>query len=125
MANIDRCPSGPRGALRAPLPAWGETGAGADIPAPRPTGSPPNTSYPLGLDVTIQYRKPRKIEVRRGAELLASRAHAKTAMNGKRVGLYLRVSTGEQTIETQRMGLVAACEGRGWRIVEESGDKWI
>jgi DNA invertase Pin-like site-specific DNA recombinase len=36
-------------------------------------------------------------------------------MNGKRVGLYLRVSTGEQTIETQRMGLVAACEARGWR----------
>jgi hypothetical protein len=33
-------------------------------------------------------------------------------MNGKRVGLYLRVSTGEQTIETQRMGLVAACEAR-------------
>jgi len=36
-------------------------------------------------------------------------------MNGKRVGLYLRVSTGDQTIETQRMGLVAACEARGWR----------
>ena len=37
---------------------------------------------------------------------------AKTAMNGKRVGLYLRVSTGEQSIETQHMGLVAACEAR-------------
>ena len=46
-------------------------------------------------------------------------------MNGKRVGFYLRVSTGEQTIETQRMGLVAACEARGWRIVEEFGDKGI
>src|SRR5215831_9722937 len=46
-------------------------------------------------------------------------------MNGKRVGLYLRVSTGEQTIETQRMGLVAACEARGWRIVEEFEDKGI
>jgi DNA invertase Pin-like site-specific DNA recombinase len=46
-------------------------------------------------------------------------------MNGKRVGLYLRVSTGEQTIETQRMGLVAACEARGWRIVEEFQDKGI
>jgi hypothetical protein len=34
-------------------------------------------------------------------------------MNGKRVGLYLRVSTGDQTIETQRIGLVAACEARG------------
>ena len=46
-------------------------------------------------------------------------------MNGKRVGLYLRVSTGEQTIETQRMGLVAACEARGWRIVAEFEDKGI
>jgi DNA invertase Pin-like site-specific DNA recombinase len=46
-------------------------------------------------------------------------------MNGKRVGLYLRVSTGEQTIETQRMGLVTACEARGWRIVEEFQDKGI
>ena len=46
-------------------------------------------------------------------------------MNGKRVGLYLRVSSGEQTIETQRMGLVAACEARGWRIVEEFEDKGI
>ena len=44
-------------------------------------------------------------------------------MNGKRVGLYLRVSAGEQTIDTQRMGLVAACEARGWPIVEEFGDK--
>jgi DNA invertase Pin-like site-specific DNA recombinase len=46
-------------------------------------------------------------------------------MNGKRVGLYLRVSTGDQTIETQRMGLVAVCEARGWRIVEEFEDKGI
>ena len=38
---------------------------------------------------------------------------AELAMNGKRVGLYLRVSTGDQTIETQRIGLVAACEARG------------
>ena len=44
-------------------------------------------------------------------------------MNGKRVGLYLRVSTGDHTIETQRIGLIAACEARGWRIVEEFEDK--
>ena len=31
-------------------------------------------------------------------------------MSGKRDGSYLRASTGEQSIETQRMGLVAACE---------------
>ena len=46
-------------------------------------------------------------------------------MNGKRVGLYLRVSTGDQTIETQRLGLVAACESRGWRIVGEFEDKGV
>src|SRR5215467_12917478 len=46
-------------------------------------------------------------------------------MNGKRVGLYLRVSTGEQTIETQRMGLVAACERRGWRIVDTFEDNGV
>src|SRR5215469_18697480 len=46
-------------------------------------------------------------------------------MNGKRVGLYLRVSTSEQTIDTQRIGLVTACEARGWRIVEEFQDKGI
>src|SRR6516165_3692705 len=46
-------------------------------------------------------------------------------MNGKRVGLYLRVSTGEQTIETQRIGLVAVCEARGWGIVEEFEDNGI
>ena len=33
----------PRGALRAPPAGWGETGAGAAIPAPWPTGSPPLT----------------------------------------------------------------------------------
>jgi len=42
-------------------------------------------------------------------------------MNGKRIGLYLRVSTGEQTIETQCIGLVAACEVRGWRISGAKG----
>ena len=46
-------------------------------------------------------------------------------MNSKRVGLYLRVSTGDQSIETQRMGLVAACEARGWRIVGEFEDKGV
>ena len=46
-------------------------------------------------------------------------------MNGKRVGLYLRVSTGEQTVENQREALVAACGHRGWRIVEEFVDNGI
>ena len=46
-------------------------------------------------------------------------------MNGKRVGLYLRVSTGDQTIENQRQALTAACEARRWRIVEEFIDNGI
>src|SRR6516165_9846443 len=46
-------------------------------------------------------------------------------MNGKRVGLYLRVSTGEQTVENQRQALTAACEARGWRIVAEFEDNGI
>ena len=40
-------------------------------------------------------------------------------MNRKRVGLYLRVSTDDQTVENQREALVAACEARNWRIAEE------
>ena len=46
-------------------------------------------------------------------------------MNGKRVGLYLRVSTSDQTVENQRQALIAACEYRGWRIVEEFVDDGI
>ena len=43
-------------------------------------------------------------------------------MNGKRVGLYLRVSTDEQTVENQRQALTEAMERRGWRIVAEFVD---
>jgi DNA invertase Pin-like site-specific DNA recombinase len=46
-------------------------------------------------------------------------------MNGKRVGLYLRVSTSDQTIENQRHALIAACEARGWRIVDVFEDPGI
>jgi DNA invertase Pin-like site-specific DNA recombinase len=46
-------------------------------------------------------------------------------MNGRRVGLYLRVSTGDQTIENQRQALTTACEARRWRIVEEFIDNGI
>lgn len=46
-------------------------------------------------------------------------------MNGKRVGLYLRVSTGEQTIETQRDALRATCEARGWHVVSESKENGV
>src|SRR5215471_12967236 len=46
-------------------------------------------------------------------------------MNGKRVGLYLRVSTGEQTVENQREALTAACAHRGWKIVAEFVDNGI
>jgi DNA invertase Pin-like site-specific DNA recombinase len=46
-------------------------------------------------------------------------------MNGKRVGLYLRVSTDEQTTENQRQALTEAIERRGWRIVEVFEDNGI
>jgi DNA invertase Pin-like site-specific DNA recombinase len=46
-------------------------------------------------------------------------------MNGKRVGLYLRVSTGEQTVENQRQVLLEVIERRGWRLVEEFSDNGV
>jgi len=46
-------------------------------------------------------------------------------MNGKRIGLYLRVSTGDQTIETQRLVMIEALQRRGWQIVEEFTDEGI
>ena len=46
-------------------------------------------------------------------------------MNGKRVGLYLRVSTDDQTVENQRQALVEAAGHRKWSIVEEFVDNGI
>jgi DNA invertase Pin-like site-specific DNA recombinase len=46
-------------------------------------------------------------------------------MDGKRVGLYLRVSTDDQTVENQRQALVEAAAHRKWRIVEEFVDNGI
>ena len=46
-------------------------------------------------------------------------------MNGKRVGLYLRVSTGDQTVENQRQALIEAVTHRGWRVVEEFVDNGV
>jgi DNA invertase Pin-like site-specific DNA recombinase len=43
----------------------------------------------------------------------------------KRVGLYLRVSTDQQTVENQRRELTAACEHRGWSIITEFADEGI
>jgi DNA invertase Pin-like site-specific DNA recombinase len=43
----------------------------------------------------------------------------------KTVGLYLRVSTDEQSVENQRRELTAAAERRGWRIVAEFVDDGI
>jgi DNA invertase Pin-like site-specific DNA recombinase len=43
----------------------------------------------------------------------------------KRVGLYLRVSTGEQTVENQRQALRTAVEHRGWIVAEEFVDAGI
>jgi hypothetical protein len=46
-------------------------------------------------------------------------------MNGKRVGVYLRVSTGDQTVENQRQALIEAATHQGWRVVEEFVDNGI
>jgi DNA invertase Pin-like site-specific DNA recombinase len=44
---------------------------------------------------------------------------------GKRVGLYLRVSTSGQTVETQRIDLERVAEHRGWVIVDTYIDHGI
>ena len=41
---------------------------------------------------------------------------------GKRVAFYLRVSTGGQTVENQRLELAAAAAQRGWTVVELYSD---
>jgi DNA invertase Pin-like site-specific DNA recombinase len=46
-------------------------------------------------------------------------------MAEKRVGIYLRVSTDEQTVDNQRIALRAAAEARGWRLVDEYADEGI
>jgi DNA invertase Pin-like site-specific DNA recombinase len=43
----------------------------------------------------------------------------------KRVALYLRVSTAEQTVENQRRELRAIAERHGWQIVAEFADEGI
>lgn len=44
---------------------------------------------------------------------------------GKRVGFYLRVSTGGQTVENQRQDLERVAEQRGWTVVETYVDHGI
>lgn len=43
----------------------------------------------------------------------------------KRVALYLRVSTGEQTVENQRRDLTEAAKRHGWNVVAEFTDEGI
>lgn len=43
----------------------------------------------------------------------------------KRVALYLRVSTAEQTIDNQKRDLEAICEGQGWTIVKLFMDEGV
>ena len=42
-----------------------------------------------------------------------------------RVALYLRVSTGEQSVENQRRELLTTAERRGWAVVQEFVDEGI
>jgi DNA invertase Pin-like site-specific DNA recombinase len=46
-------------------------------------------------------------------------------MAQKRIALYLRVSTGDQTIENQQRDLREAAERRGWAIAEVYRDEGI
>lgn len=46
-----------------------------------------------------------------------SRARFASPINGRRAALYLRVSTGSQTTDNQRLELVAVAERCGWTIV--------
>lgn len=43
----------------------------------------------------------------------------------KRVAFYLRVSTGSQTVENQRLELAAVAEQRGWQVVEIYSDNGV
>jgi len=43
----------------------------------------------------------------------------------KRAAIYLRVSTGEQTVENQRRELEAAAKARGWTVTAEYSDQGI
>jgi DNA invertase Pin-like site-specific DNA recombinase len=43
----------------------------------------------------------------------------------KTVALYLRVSTGGQTVENQRQALTSVAERRRWRVVAEFWDEGI
>jgi DNA invertase Pin-like site-specific DNA recombinase len=43
----------------------------------------------------------------------------------KRVGIYLRVSTTDQTVENQRQDLMRVAEQRGWQVVQEYVDNGI
>jgi DNA invertase Pin-like site-specific DNA recombinase len=43
----------------------------------------------------------------------------------KRVAFYLRVSTGSQTVENQRMELAKVAEQRGWTVVEIYSDNGV
>jgi len=45
--------------------------------------------------------------------------------NGKRVGLYLRVSTTEQTTDNQRRELIAVVQRHGWTVVRVFEDAGI
>jgi DNA invertase Pin-like site-specific DNA recombinase len=46
-------------------------------------------------------------------------------VNSKRVGVYCRVSTGDQTVKNQRQALIEAIEHRGWVIAEIFEDHGI
>jgi DNA invertase Pin-like site-specific DNA recombinase len=54
-----------------------------------------------------------------------SSGRALIVVRSKRVGLYLRVSTGGQTVENQRQDLERVAQQRGWQVVETYIDHGI
>src|SRR6516162_8376396 len=55
----------------------------------------------------------------------ARRPEAGMVRKVRRAALYLRVSTGDQTTENQRLVLEATCEQRGWEIAQTYSDNGI
>jgi len=57
--------------------------------------------------------------------VLAIKTGASTMAKAMRAAIYLRVSTGEQTVENQRRDLEAAAAQRGWTITATYADEGI
>ena len=75
------------------------------------------------------YRNPLRIRTTKPAEILIDRRgqeqHLMVVAMSKRVALYLRVSTTEQTVENQQLELEAVAERLGWHVAAVFTDAGI